>query len=114
MQKYVDEIKRDLEENAEAIFFPEGIAVRGDLEKIGKETFSSEILRAPDVYTIMHRFKNISFHNPTSFVNGTETAVPIYPNIDHLKNRVINTRNPFSRLNAAWRDKFRIEGKSFN
>ena len=109
MQNYVDEIKRDLEQNAEAIFFPEGIAVRGDLEKIGKETFSSEILRVPDVYTIMHRFKNISFQNPTSFVNGTETAVPIYPKIDHLKNRVINTRNPFSRLNAAWRDKFRIE-----
>ena len=63
----------------------------------------------PIVYTIMHRYKNSSVQNPTSFDNETETTVQIYQNIDFLKSRVINTRNPFSRLNAAWRGKFRIE-----
>ena len=106
MQKYVVEIKRDLEP---FVKIGESNFDSSDLEKIGKVKFSSEILRAPDVYRIMYRFKNTSFQNPTSFDNGTETTVPIYPNIDYLKNRVINTRNPFSRLNAAWRDKFRIE-----
>ena len=98
----VDEIKRDLKNAPYS-----QMAAHGDLEKIGKDKLSSDFFRAPDVYTIMNIFKDASFQNPTSFVNGTGTTVPIYPNHDYLKKRVINTRNPFNRLNAAWRDKYR-------
>ena len=102
MLTYVDQIKRHLKEAPYS-----QMAAHGDLEKIGKEKLSSDFFHAPDVYTIMNIFKDASFQNPTSFVNGTGTTVPIYPNHYYLKKRVINTRNPFNRLNAAWRDKYR-------
>lgn len=106
MLRYVKEIKHDLKNAPYS-----QMAAHGDLEKIGKEKISSDFFRAPDVYTIMNIFKDASFQNPTSFLKfknqyGTET-VPIYPNHDYLKKRVINTRNPFNRLNAGWRDKYR-------
>ena len=103
LQTYADQINNILNKSPEMVFL-------GRSGKIGKIT--SDLLRAPFVYNIMDRFKNISFQNPMTFVNRNQTTVPIYPEIEHLKKRVINTRNPFSRLNAAWRDKkgFTLDG----
>ena len=80
---------------------------KGGVEKIGQEKISSNDLHAPDVYGIMEIFADSSFVNPSSFVKRNKKTVPIYPDSKHFKKRVVNTRNPFSRLNAAWRDKYR-------
>ena len=77
------------------------------LEKIGRERISSDDLTALIVYKIMRNFQDLSFVNPMTFVKKNNSTVPIYRPEEQVRKRVINTRNPFSRLNAAWRDKFR-------
>ena len=77
------------------------------LEKIGNEKISSDDLTALIVYKIMSNFQDFSLVNPMTFVKKNNSTVPIYPPEEQVRKRVINTRNPFSRLNAAWRDKFR-------
>ena len=98
-------------------------------KKIGKDKISSEDIHAPFVYKIMENFRNRSFLNPMTFVKKNGKTFPIYPPEEELQKRIINTRNLtqgpyqgywsqgnsdlddvtplFSRLNAAWRDKFR-------
>ena len=77
------------------------------LEKLGNEKIPSDDLTALIVYKIMGNFQELSFVNPMTFVKRNNNTVPIYPPEEQVRKRVINTRNPFSRLNAAWRDKFR-------
>ena len=52
------------------------------------------------IYTMMDRFAKLplSHWNPESFSSPTE---PVYKPFDSFENRVINTRNPFSRIQSG-------------
>ena len=55
----------------------------------------------------MDRFAKLplSHWNPISFSSPME---PVYQSFDSFENRVINTRNPFSRIQSGWNDKYNL------
>ena len=84
-------------------------ANREFVEKIGNEKIVSDEVRSPAVYWFMNFFKEINFVNPMTFLDRNGTTTPIYHELQSSEKRILNTRNPFSRLYAAWGDKFRTE-----
>ena len=79
------------------------------MTKIGKETISSDEIGSPSVYWFINHFKQAGFVNPMTFLERDGHTTPIYPQLRPDEKRVLNTRNPFSRLYAAWGDKFRTK-----
>ena len=77
------------------------------VSKIGNERISSDEVESPAVYWFMNMFKQVHFVNPMTFLERNGTTKPIYPPLMRNEKRILNTRNPFSRLYAAWGDKFR-------
>ena len=77
--------------------------------KIGNEKISSDEVESPSVYWFMNHFKQSEFVNPMTFLERDGQTTPIYPQLRPDEKRVLNTRNPFSRLYAAWGDKFRTK-----
>ena len=76
------------------------------ISKIGSEKILSDDVPSPAVYLVMNTFKNIKFLNPMTFLGRDNKTTPIYPQLRPSEKRILNTRNPFSRLYAAWGDKF--------
>ena len=79
------------------------------LTKIGDVKIPSDEVASPAVYWFMNQFKQVEFVNPMTFLERDGKTTPIYPQLRPTEKRVLNTRNPFSRLSAAWGDKFRTK-----
>ena len=79
-----------------------------------KGPLESDDMNAPKVYYMMSLFGGKRFMNPAHFerIESTNRSTPVYENIDEMA-RVINTRNPFDRIHAAWSDKFRVSKLNF-
>ena len=77
--------------------------------KIGNKKILSDEVESPAVYWFMNNFKQVEFVNPMTFLERDGQTTPIYPQLRPDEKRVLNTRNPFSRLYAAWGDKFRTK-----
>ena len=77
------------------------------LSKIGKSKVLSDEVESPACYWFMNNFKQVQFVNPMTFLERDGKTTPIYPQLRPTEKRILNTRNPFSRLCAAWGDKFR-------
>ena len=82
-------------------------ANKGFISKIGSVKILSDDVPSPAVYWVMNTFKNVEFINPMTFLERDGETTPIYPQLRPSEKRILNTRNPFSRLYAAWGDKFR-------
>ena len=77
------------------------------IAKIGKVKILSDDVDSPAVYWFMNNFKQVRFVNPMTFLERDGKTTPIYPQLRPTIKRILNTRNPFSRLFAAWGDKLR-------
>ena len=77
------------------------------LIKIGNVKIPSDEVTSPNVYWFMNEFKQVQFVNPMTFLERNGKTTPIYPQLSPHEKRILNTRNPFSRLYAAWSDKLR-------
>ena len=74
---------------------------------VGKRQLSSDEIAMPGIYHFMNRFEPPKkLLNPTNF--DFHTKKPQYHPMSGYK-RVLNTRNPFSRLLAAYTDKFHVK-----
>ena len=77
------------------------------LIKIGNVKIPSDEVTSPNVYWFMNEFKQVQFVNPMTFLERDGKTTPVYPQLSPHEKRILNTRNPLSRLYAAWGDKLR-------
>ena len=76
---------------------------------VGKRQLSPDEIAMPGIYHFMNLFvPPKKLLNPTNFeFHATSTKKPVYHQMSGYQ-RVLNTRNPFSRILAAYTDKFKV------
>ena len=78
---------------------------------VGKRQLSSDEIAMPGIYHFMKLFvPPKKLLNPTNFdyhTGTTSAKKPVYHEMSGYR-RVLNTRNPFSRILAAYTDKFKL------
>ena len=77
-------------------------------ELIGKRQLTSDEITSPAVYHFMNNYIPSSIVNPQTFSKHKKKITPVYQKLPSKTKRIVNTRNPFSRLYAAWGDKLRL------